>query len=105
MIDYYSGVARRFGGEVKARYRNAICLVLDEDNIIEYDGDDIGSEVFLISHKAHPTRINGFPLDSISIDVNTRKYYLDISEAEKNKEKSKMSEACKNFFSRAILKE
>jgi 8-oxo-dGTP diphosphatase len=31
MIEYYTKLALRQGGEVKAKYKNAICLILDEN--------------------------------------------------------------------------
>ncbi|NMB00902.1 MAG: hypothetical protein GX971_05190 [Firmicutes bacterium] len=40
MLNYYSGLAERFGGRVKAQYRNAICLVVNERQIYQVDQDD-----------------------------------------------------------------
>lgn len=34
MIEYYAALAAGHGGRLTARYRNAICLILDEDHII-----------------------------------------------------------------------
>jgi len=104
MIDYYSKLALRFGGEVKVKYKNAICLVLDENNVYEYDGDDISSETFLITAKAHPKRINGFPLDSLSLNVDNGRYYLDIEEYGKNENESNLARGFRDFFYRTIIK-
>jgi len=98
LVPYYSKLALRFGGEVKAKYKNAICLVLDGNNVYEYDGDDISSETFLIIAKAHPKRINGFPLDSLSLNVDTGRYYLDIEEYVKNEDESNLARGFRDFF-------
>ena len=104
MIDYYSNLALRAGGEVKAKYKNAICLVLDETTVYEYDGEDISSETFLITSKVHPKRIKGFPLDSLSLNIDNRKYYLDIDDYDRNENKSKLARGFRDFFKRAIIK-
>lgn len=70
----------KLGGAAKAKYKNAICLIIDEENIFEYDEEDIASEEFLITSKPHYKRTNGFPLDSISIEIESRQYYMDIDE-------------------------
>lgn len=80
MIDYYGSIAEDFGGTVPARYRNAICLVLDEEHVYEYDGDDIATNLFLLTTRAHPERDPGFPLDSISLDRETGAYYMDMND-------------------------
>lgn len=104
MIDYYSNLALRFGGKVRARYKNAICLVLDETKVYEYDGDDISSEAFIITSKAHKRRISGFPLDSLSLEINTGKYYFDIEDYERNENESNLARGFRDFFMRTIVK-
>ena len=41
MLSYYSDLAARYGGKLIAYYKNSICLVMDENNIYKYDGEDI----------------------------------------------------------------
>ncbi len=80
MLAYYSGLARRYG-TIKARYRNGICLVLDENRILESMGEALASRPFLISATPHSAiRHKGFPLDSLSIDMETGKYFYDLGE-------------------------
>ena len=77
MLDYYTKLAAKYG-DLKARYRNAICLVMDEKHIYEGMEENMASEPFLITSKPHSTiRKEGFPIDSISIDIKTGKYYYD----------------------------
>lgn len=66
---------------LKARYKNAICLILDEDHIYEAMDEGMASEPFIITSKPHSAiRKKGFPLDSLSIDLKTGKYYYDLEE-------------------------
>ena len=80
---YYSSLAAEFGGSMTARYQHAICLVLDETQIYEYMGEDIASERFIISSKPHERRNEGFPLDCLSVHIESGKYYYDMDGAEK----------------------
>lgn len=92
MLTYYSGLVKQYGtisgtknGQktLKARYRNAICLVLDEGHIYSAMDESMASEAFLIAQESpYTVRKKGFPLDSLSIDIRTGSYYYDIPEAE-----------------------
>jgi len=101
MIEHYSSLALRLGGNAKVKYRNAICLVIDEETIFEYDGDDISSESFLITSKPHHKRTIGFPLDSLSINIETGKYYMDMEN--RRKENDSITIGFRDFFKRTIL--
>ena len=80
MIDYYSGLVKIYGNLV-ARYRNAICFVMDDTHIYEAMEPSMESEKFILTDKPHSTiRKEGFPLDSISLDIKTNKYYYDLPE-------------------------
>ncbi len=104
MIEYYTKLAAELGGAAKAKYKNAICLVIDEENIFEYDGEDIASEELLITSKPHYKRINGFPLDSISIEIESGQYYMDIDEKIDCNNEYKMAKGFRDFFLRNVLK-
>lgn len=86
MIAYYGGLAKEYG-DLIARYRNAICLVMDEEHIYEAMRDDMASEPFLLVSKPHAYRKPkpGFPLDSLSVDIKTGKYYYDLEDEELDK--------------------
>ena len=81
MMDYYSGLAVKYG-DLTARYRNAICLILDKKHIYKAMEESMASKPFLITSKPHPRRKEGFPLDSLSIDIRTGKYYYDLEKDE-----------------------
>lgn len=38
----------------------------------------IASEPFTLVAEPHPKRVEGFPLDSLSIDIGSGKYYYDL---------------------------
>lgn len=81
LINYYSDLAEKYG-DITARYKNAICLVIDENTIYNSMADNLSGESFIITSKSHTKRVNGFPLDSISIHIPTGKYYYDLDNYE-----------------------
>ena len=78
MLDYYGGLAARYG-DLTARYRNAVCLVMDREHISESMDESLASHRFLLTAKPHEIRRPGFPLDSISKRLDTGEYYYDIN--------------------------
>lgn len=82
MVTYYTGLAKQYG-KLMAEYRNAICFVMDKEHIFESMEPDLYSEKFIITDKPHSAiRKKGFPLDSISVDIKTGKYYYDLADDE-----------------------
>jgi 8-oxo-dGTP diphosphatase len=82
MLEYYTGLATKYGNLV-AQYRNAICFVEDLGHIYESMEQSVYSEKFILTDRPHSSiREQGFPLDSISIDMKTNKYYYDLTAEE-----------------------
>lgn len=82
MLEYYSGLAKQYGN-LMAKYKNAICFVLDENHIYEAMEPSMESERFILTDTPHSAiKKKGFPLDSISIDIKTNKYYYDLPAGE-----------------------
>lgn len=77
MIVYYSGLASKYG-RLKARYKNAVCLIMDEQHRYEAMTAAMESREFLIAEKPHAVVEKGFPLDSLAVDLRTGKYYNDL---------------------------
>lgn len=100
MTVYYSGLARKYG-RITAQYLNAICLVLSEDKIYEHMGADISGSSFYIVDKPHPKKIDGYPLDRISINKHTGKYYYDMTQEEYLLEES-FGGGFRRFFAEAL---
>lgn len=78
MIEYYASLAERHGGRITGRYRNAIYFILDEEHHYSSMDMSIATEPFVLVTKPHEKRVEGFPLDSLSIDIGTGKYYYDL---------------------------
>lgn len=83
MLEHYTGLAKKYG-DLKARYRNAICFIEDETHIYSAMEESMASEPFLITSKPHKNGVmeKGFPLDCLSINIKTGKYYYDEDEDE-----------------------
>jgi XTP/dITP diphosphohydrolase len=77
MIAHYSGLAKKHG-DILARYKNAICLIVDEKTRYTSMRDDLSGESFIITNKPHSRREKGFPLDSLSKHIATDRYYYDF---------------------------
>jgi 8-oxo-dGTP diphosphatase len=79
MIEYYSKLVKELGGMARASYRNAICLIIDHEKVITYDGEDL-AESFLLVDKPHAIRKPGFPLDSLSVEIGSGEYFVELYE-------------------------
>ena len=100
MIEHYSDLARRRGGEVVGWYENAICLKVDKDSYFEYQGPEIASEKFIISKNPCDKRLKGFPLDSLSKNIVTKKYFLE--ETKEGDQGDHMREGVRRFFKESL---
>lgn len=78
MIEYYSALAEAHGGKITGRYRNAIYFILDGEHHYSSMDMSIATEPFILVTRPHTKRVPGFPLDSLSIDIATGKYYYDL---------------------------
>ena len=97
MIEYYGGLAAKYG-DIVARYRNAICFVIDEQHIYTEFSDDISWEPFLITAVPHPKRVEGYPLDSLSKYIENGEYCYD-SEKPQYEEKNGFARFFKDALS------
>lgn len=84
LLAHYIRLVKRHGA-VRARYKNAICLIWKEDLKGESMEEDLWGEAFLLTDVPHSCRRAGFPLDSISVDLATGKYYYDKEENSQDK--------------------
>ena len=100
MIDYYASLAKKHGGSLTGRYKNAVCCILDEKTIYFSMDSALSTEPFLLVAEPHPVRREGFPLDSLSKDIVTGEYYYDLKE--KDVSTSAIEEGYKKFFSEIL---
>ncbi|MDC7223621.1 MAG: non-canonical purine NTP pyrophosphatase [Spirochaetales bacterium] len=100
LMHYYSGLAARYGGKLTARYRNAICLIQGEKLIYSHDGMDIASVPFYLVEKPHSNFDPGFPLNSLSVEIASGKYYDDLGY--RKNDTGPIKEGFRKFFLRTI---
>lgn len=77
LIMHYTGLVRKYES-VLARYKNGICLIMDREHVYKSMDEDLWGEPFLLTDKPHEKRIPGFPLDSISLEIASGKYFYDM---------------------------
>lgn len=80
MIGYYASLAASLGGKAVARYRNALCIAFPDGRTIERFDESVASRPFYLVEKPHAKRAAGFPLDSLSVDIESGQYYHDLGE-------------------------
>jgi len=78
MITHYASLAKKHGGRITGRYRNAIYFILDENHHYSSMDMSIATEPFILVTKPHERKVPGFPLDSLSVDIATGAYYYDL---------------------------
>lgn len=76
MIDYYSKMAEKYG-PIKARYKNAVSLIFNEKERYESMDESLWGESFLIVSRPYEKRVPGLPLDSLSVEIKSGKYYYE----------------------------
>lgn len=103
MIEYYGALAEQHGGKITGRYRNAIYFILDENHHYSSMDISIATEPFLLVPKPHSKqRVEGFPLDSLSIDIATGRYYYDLDVKEVS---TSVEDGLRKFFEEILLGE
>lgn len=96
MIQYYASLAKQHNGKITGRYRNAIYFIMDENHHYFTMDMSIATEPFILADEPHVKRVDGFPLDSLSIDMASGKYYYDLEEKEVS---TSVEDGLRNFFS------
>lgn len=80
MVEYYGNFAKNHGGKLVAKYKNAICLILGENQLFTRMDESIEIGPFYMVDKPHEKIVPGFPLDALSVDIETGKYFQDMDE-------------------------
>lgn len=99
MIQYYSSLAKQYGGKLTGRYRNAICLILSESMAYSSMDISLAGKPFALVSTPHKKRVKGFPLDSLSKDIISGEYYYDLSSRDVS---TSMEQGFKMFFAKVI---
>lgn len=77
LLTHYVGLVKKYG-RIRARYQNAICLIINEEIRQESMEENLWGEPFLLTDVPHTKKVPGFPLDGISIDIKTGRYFYDL---------------------------
>ena len=77
LLTHYVGLVKKYG-RIRARYQNAICLIFNEEIRQESMEENLWGEPFLLTDVPHTKKVPGFPLDGISIDIKTGRYFSDL---------------------------
>lgn len=77
LLTHYVGLVKKYG-RIRARYQNAICLIFNEEISQESMEENLWGEPFLLTDVPHTKKVPGFPLDGISIDIKTGRYFYDL---------------------------
>ena len=99
MTEYYGSLAKKHGGKLTGRYRNAIYFILDENTYYSSMDMSIATEPFLLVSTPHQKKVEGFPLDRLSKDIKTGEYYYDLEEREVS---SNVEEGLRCFFEKVL---
>ena len=100
MTEYYAALARKHGGRITGRYRNAIYFILDESHYYSSMDMSIATEAFILVDTPHPKRVEGFPLDPLSVDIATGKYYHDLETKDVS---TSVDDGVRKFFEEVLL--
>lgn len=90
MIEYYSALAHSAGGRLTGYYLDA-CAVWNSGRLTSFMkmGENIECGVFYMVDKPSKLRHEGWPLDSISLDRHSGRYFVDDGNADENTEEEK----------------
>ena len=102
-LSYYQTLAHQHGGKIRAQFVNGLCVVLDEAHQKEAFGPQVSTSWFWIVEKAHPDRLDGFPMDSIAVDPATGMYWIESDRSdEQNAKGSELVAGVRRFFSELL---
>lgn len=88
MIEYYTKLVKEYGGKLKARWVYGMVLMTN-NGTSEFNWSY--NDFYLVSN-ANKKRNLGYPLDSISIDEKTNKYFVDMTEEDRKKNAKEISD-------------
>ena len=79
LIEHYTSLVKKYG-PIRARYKNAVCLILDKDHRMESEAETLWGDPFLFTDTPHTRRVPGCPLDSRSVEIDRGRYFYDMED-------------------------
>lgn len=102
-IAHYRDLARQNGGKIKTRFLNGLCVVLDDAHRKEAFGTQVSTDWFWIVESPHEIRLAGFPMDSIAVDPETGKYWVENDLKDESSAKgASLAVGIRRFFSELL---
>ncbi len=99
LLAYYIGLVKKYG-QVCGRFKNGICFIWNGEQRKESMSESMWGEPFLLTDKPHEKRVEGFPVDRISLDISTGKYIYDLEEDSEGEEAQ--NRGFENFFRQCL---
>lgn len=92
MLWWFAGVARRHGGRLRAAWQDSYCIMRTPDDFrtFTFTRRMLEPNAFIITDTPCEERLPGWPLNSISIDIPTGKYWLRMTDADRAFSKARM---------------
>ncbi len=100
LLAYYIGLVKKYG-QVCGRFKNGICFIWNGQQRKESMSESMWGEPFLLTDKPHEKRVEGFPVDRISLDISTGKYLYDLEEDSEGEEAQ--NRGFENFFRQCLI--
>ena len=100
LLAYYIGLVKKYG-QVCGRFKNGICFIWNGQQRKESMSESMWGEPFLLTDKPHEKRVEGFPVDRISLDISTGKYIYDLEEDSEGEEAQ--NRGFENFFRQCLI--
>lgn len=95
MLAYYAALAHEYGGRLTARYKNALCLVISENEVYQSMDESLWGKAFYLIDTPHKQmHQEGFPLDRLSVEIESGEYYFDLPKSVE----SSMNIGFRSFF-------
>ena len=88
MIEYYTKLVKEYGGKLTARWVYGMVLITNNET---YEFNWSYNDFYLVS-EVNKKRNPGYPLDSISIDEKTNKYFVDMTESDRKENDKETSD-------------
>ena len=95
LLAYYIGLVKKYG-QVCGIFKNGICFIWNGQQRKESMSESMWGEPFLLTDKPHEKRVEGFPVDRISLDISTGKYLYDLEKDSEGEEAQ--NRGFENFF-------
>ena len=100
ILNHYIACLKEVGGESKARYKTGVALIDEKGNLHSIT---IEEKPFLLTTKKSPKEyLDGGILDIISFDLNSKKYFNELTEDERRNRYKVIDKEIKNIIKTAF---